>query len=51
LTNAVKTGIKSDSLPDIGKFSSKAALSNGQGVLSFSSGSNLNIYNFKEGKT
>ena len=49
LSSAVKSGIKSESCPDISKFSAKSAV--GQGVVSFASGNNFNAWGFKEGKT
>jgi hypothetical protein len=49
LTSAVKSGVKSESIPDISKFSAKSIV--GQGVVSFASGNNFNNYSFKEGKT
>lgn len=49
VTSAVKNAVKSDSLPDISKFSGKGNPS--QGVVSFASGDVFSSYGFKEGKT
>lgn len=46
MSSSVKSGIKSESLPDIGK---KAATS--AGIVPFSSGSSFSAWTFKEGKT
>jgi hypothetical protein len=49
LVAAVKNSAKTDSLPDVSKFTSKAGVS--QGVVKFQSGDKFNAWQFKEGKT
>jgi hypothetical protein len=46
MSNAVKSGVKGESLPDIGKKGGAGA-----GVVSFSSGATFSNWTFKEGKT
>jgi len=49
LTTCVKSGLKSDSLPEIGKFSSKGTIT--QGIVSVPSSTHPANFGFKEGKT
>ena len=48
VAGAVKSGVKSENLPDISKFSKGSV---GQGVVKFASGDHFNSWGFKEGKT
>jgi len=49
VTNAVTSGVKGESLPDISKFSGKANVS--QGVVRFAAGENFNAYGIKASNT
>jgi len=48
-TAAITAGIKSESLPDISKFQSKASV--GQGVVKFAPGETFTAYGFKSSNT
>jgi hypothetical protein len=49
VANSVKSGCKTDSLPDMSKISTKGSVS--QGVVKFASGESFNNYGFTSGKT